>query len=339
MILAKYLAKYFGTFPAVSDVTLEARPGEIIVLLGPNGAGKTTTIRMLAAILRPSKGQAIVAGYDVARNPIAVRHHVGLLTELPGLYDRMKAIEYLDFFGALQGMAELTRRTRIETLLKRFELWEARNLPLGDYSKGMRQKVSLVRALLHDAPVLLLDEPTSAMDPTSARQVRDFILEMKGSERTLLVCTHNLAEAEQLADRIAIIRLGRMIVFDTPANLRRQLLGPPQMEVRLAGPCDGLVEVLQAEVGVTARPCGETCLRYETTTPEQTNPRVLHLLADLGAQVVTLSEVRRSLEEVYLQIVSSGEEAVSEAGALLRRREASSPARSAEPQEAKEGAR
>lgn len=318
MIEAVGLAKYFGTFPAVTEVTLDVREGEIVVLLGPNGAGKTTTVRMLSAILRPSRGRAVVAGHDVEEEPIAVRQQVGLLTEFPGLYDRMEAIDYLDFFGALQGLDSATRRARSEELLRYFELWEARHLRLGDYSKGMRQKIALVRALLHDPPVLLLDEPTSAMDPASARLVRESILKLKQTGHTLLICTHNLAEAELLADRIAIIRLGEIIAFDAAINLHRQLLGPPLMEIELSTPLDGVIDIAQEVVRIVDR--GPNWLRYLAPRPRQVNPQVVHRLTDAGADIVTLREIPRSLEEVYLQIVKGGERARSEAEALLQQR-------------------
>jgi ABC-2 type transport system ATP-binding protein len=318
MIEAIGLAKDFAGFFAVSDVTMDVCAGELVVLLGPNGAGKTTTVRMLSAILSPTRGRAVVAGYDVAAEPLQVRANVGLLTEFPGLYDRMAAMDYLDFFGALQGLPVARRRARSEELLRRFDIWGARRLRLGEFSKGMRQKVALARSLLHDPSVLLLDEPTSAMDPGSARLVRECILELKQAGRTLLVCTHNLVEAELLADRIAIVRLGKIIAFDTPANLRRRLLGPPVMEVRLNGPLDGLEPALAQVVQVVDQ--GLTWLRYLAPEPAQLNPQVLRCLADLGAEVVTLSEVSSSLEEVYLHIVTAGDEALSETEALLQRR-------------------
>ncbi len=318
MIEAQGLVKIFGDFIAVSDVAFHVAPGEVVVLLGPNGAGKTTTVRMLSGILRPTRGRAIIAGHDVAEEPIAVRQMVGLLTEFPGLYDRMNPFDYLCFFGALEGLGRARRRARAEELLRRFELWEARRLRLGEFSKGMRQKAALARALLHDPPVLLLDEPTSAMDPGSARLVREYILELKQAGRTLFICTHNLTEAEALADRIAIIRMGRIVALDTAANLRRSLIGPPQMEVRLGGPLDGVAQALQDLVEVVD--IGPTWLRYLAPAPEALNPQVLRRLGEAGADVVTLSEVPTGLEDVYLRIVSAGDESLSETAALLQRR-------------------
>ena len=295
---------------AVDRVSLEVPAGQILTLLGPNGAGKTTTIRMLASILKPSEGWARVAGFDTVLNARQVRHAIGLLTELPGLYLRMRADEYLTFFGQLQGLSSGPIQQRTESLMERFGLAEARHQRIAEYSKGMRQKLALIRAMIHDPALLLLDEPTSAMDPQSAKLVRDAILGLRRDQRTILICTHNLAEAELLADQIAIIRRGQIVALDTPAQLKSQLLGPPLLEVRLAHSLDGsladLADLVQVESsGGPESPAGEYWFRYRTPSPRTTNPALLSRLAGLEAQVLTLSEVPRSLEEVYLRIVES----------------------------------
>jgi ABC-2 type transport system ATP-binding protein len=302
MIETAGLSKQFGDFTAVDGVDLSVREGEVLALLGPNGAGKTTTVRMLASILKPTAGWARIAGYDTVGDARMVRHIVGLLTEFPGLYLRMRGLDYLDFFGQLQGLSRAERASRAEHLLKRFELWEAKDRRTGEYSKGMRQKLALVRAMLHDPQVLFLDEPTSAMDPHSAKLVRDAILELRRDQRTIILCTHNLNEAELLADRIAIIRRGRIVALGTAAELKSRLLGDPVLELRLAQPLDGLLADL--EDMVTVEEYGDIWLRYSTPEPEQVNPRLLRQLAERGAPVVTLSEVPRSLEDVYLRIVN-----------------------------------
>lgn len=302
MIETAGLTKQFGDFTAVDRVDLSVREGEVLALLGPNGAGKTTTVRMLASILRPTAGWARVAGYDTLQDARMVRHVVGLLTEFPGLYLRMRGFDYLDFFGQLQGLSPAERAKRSEYLLKRFELWHARNQRTGEYSKGMRQKLALVRAMLHDPQVLFLDEPTSAMDPHSAKLVRDAILELRRDRRTIVLCTHNLNEAEMLSDRIAIIRRGCIVASGTPAELKSRLLGDPVLELRLAQPLDGLLSDLQGLVSV--EDYGDTWLHYRTAEPEQVNPRLIQQLAEWGVPVITLSEVPRSLEEVYLRIVN-----------------------------------
>ena len=303
MIEAVNLTKEFGEFTAVRDVGLQVPEGEVLALLGPNGAGKTTTVRMLGSILTPTRGWAKIAGFDTVKDAQAVRQVIGLLTEFPGLYMRMKGLDYLRFFGELQGMPGDIIRRRSEQLLKRFELWEAHDKQVGKYSKGMKQKLTLVRAMLHDPYVLFLDEPTSAMDPHSAKLVRDAIVELRREQRTIVLCTHNLAEAEQLADRIAIVRRGQIIAQGTPVELKKQLLGDPLMELRLAGPMNGLVNYLRDKVEVVTH--GEDWVRYTVPDPLHFNPALLSELARQSTPVVTLSEIPRSLEEVYLQIVES----------------------------------
>ncbi len=301
MIEAVHLTKYFGEFIAVKDITLNVAEGEVLALLGPNGAGKTTTVRMLGSILKPSGGYARIAGYDTVQDAKAVRRVIGLLTEYPGLYLRMKGLDYLNFFGELQGMPAVIRRNRSEALLKRFELWDARNKQVGQYSKGMKQKLTLVRAMLHDPQVLFLDEPTSAMDPHSAKLVRDALIDLRQERRTIVICTHNLAEAEQLADRIAIIRQGQIIAQGTPFKLKERLLGDSLMELRLGCVLNGLVEDLADRVSVVAQ--GADWLRYTVSNPAEFNPFLLTELARRSIPVITLSEVPRSLEEIYLRIV------------------------------------
>lgn len=303
MIEAVELVKQFGEFTAVNNVSLHVPEGEVLALLGPNGAGKTTTVRMLGAILKPTSGRASIAGYDTVREAKYVRRVIGLLTEFPGLYQRMSGLDYLYFFGELQGMNRADIVARSERLLRRFELWEAHGKQVGTYSKGMKQKLTLVRAMLHDPHVLFLDEPTSAMDPHSAKLVRDALVDLRQDRRTLVICTHNLAEAEQLADRIAIIRRGEIIAQGTPKELTRQLLGDPLMELRLAGRLNGLVEDLSDRVAVVAH--GDDWLRYSVANPAEFNPTLLQHLAQHNHPVITLSEVPRSLEEIYLRIVEN----------------------------------
>jgi ABC-2 type transport system ATP-binding protein len=297
------LTKNFGKLTAVEDLSVEVQPGEILALLGPNGAGKTTTIRMLASILLPTKGKVIINDFDSALNPIEVRRSVGLLTEHHGLYTRMRVREYLDFFGSIYDLSEQTIRQRADKLLERYDLSDSHNLRLGQYSKGMRQKLALVRAMLHDPPILLLDEPTSAMDPSSAHMVRESIAKLRTSQRAIVVCTHNLHEAELLADRIAIIHRGRIVVQGSPRELKRKLLGDPIMELRLGGELDGVVKYLPEDLNIISS--GKDWIHYRAAEPEVVNPRVVHSMAQAGMPVVTLSEVERSLEDVYLQVVGA----------------------------------
>jgi ABC-2 type transport system ATP-binding protein len=302
MIETYSLSKRFGDFLAVDTVSLRVNAGEVLALLGPNGAGKTTTIRMLTSILRPTQGWARVAGYDVVRQAAQVRAAVGVLTEQHGLYMRMPADEYLDFFGQIYGLDPVVRRKRIQKLLSEFSLLPDRKRRVGEYSKGMRQKLALARALLHEPPVLLLDEPTSAMDPESARLVRDAIRSLRSAERAIIICTHNLAEAEELADQIAIIRRGRIVAKGSPDRLKLNLLGPAEYEVRLGADLDGHNLKVPPDAMVTSR--GADWVRFRTSSPEQTNPAILRDLLDQGFPVISLQEVSRNLEQVYLQAIS-----------------------------------
>ncbi len=306
MIELRNLTKIFDGFAAVKGVTLTVSPGEILALLGPNGAGKTTTVRMLSAILRPTEGQAIVAGYDVTEEPEMVRRNVGLLTERPGLYLRMRGGDYLKFFGRLMGLDDAECERRARKLLADFKMPEAWDQRMGTYSKGMRQKMALVRAMLHEPAVLLLDEPTSAMDPYSAKLVRDAIAALRHHRRAIIVCTHNLTEAEMLADRIAIIRRGEIVIQGTPTELKDRLLGPPVMELKVVGNAGGVLSLLTDLVEVTAYN-GDT-VQYVTADPERVNPILLQRLTLHGVKVVTLGPVSRSLEDVYLQVVEEKEE-------------------------------
>ncbi|MCC6187894.1 MAG: ABC transporter ATP-binding protein [Anaerolineales bacterium] len=307
MIEAQGLSKRFDSFLAVDNVSLSVRSGEVMALLGPNGAGKTTTVRMLTSTLRPTSGWARVAGYDVVGQAAQVRRSVGVLTEHHGLYLRMRSEEYLDFFGQLYGLPPAECRARAEALLERFGMREAAGRRLGEYSKGMRQKLALIRAMLHDPPVLLLDEPTSAMDPLSARIVRDAIAALRSEQRAVILCTHNLAEAEQLADHIAVIRRGRLVAQGTPAGLKRQWLGPALVELRTAQPLNGGAAALNDLIKLDSS--GANWLRYFADQPEAINPRVLQRLAERQVPVVSLAEVPRSLEDVYLQVVTAADAA------------------------------
>jgi len=302
MIETYDLTKKFDDFTAVDGVTLTVKPGQILTLLGQNGAGKTTTVRMLTALLNPTRGWAHVNGFDVVKQAADVRASVGVLTEQHGLYVRMTAWEYLNFFGEVYQLDLAKREARIKYLLDYFGLSEVANKRVGEYSKGMRQKLALARALMHEPPVLLLDEPTSAMDPESARLVRDEIARLKTSQRTIVICTHNLAEAEVLADIIAIIYCGRILLKGSLNELKQQVLGPVEYEAWLSQPWNS--DSLKLPKGVVLKQNTGSRLLFSVKQPQETNPLLLRQLAEAGAPVVTLQEVSRSLEQVYLKVMA-----------------------------------
>ncbi len=307
MIETHDLSKQFRDFWAVDGVTLSVQPGQILALLGQNGAGKTTTVRMLTALLTPTRGTARVAGYDVARQGEEVRASVGVLTEQHGLYLRMTAIEYLDFFGRIYGLDAPTRQKRRTYLLEYFGLARSALRSIGEYSKGMRQKLALARTLMHEPPVLLLDEPTSAMDPESARLVRDEIARLRSSQRTIVICTHNLAEAEALADIVAIIYKGRILISGTLNELKQSVLGRSEYEARLSGTWDPNGLEWPAGVSVTGR--SDLAMRFRVDNPYEANPRLLRELASKQAPLLEFQEVPRSLEQVYLKVMAEAQAA------------------------------
>ncbi len=240
------LGRSFGEIVAVEGLNLQVREGEVFGFLGPNGAGKTTTVRMLSCLIAPTKGHAYVAGNEVGRNPdsMNIRAMVGLLPETPGLYERLSAFQNLDFYARLYGVEEERRKERIGRLLKRLDLWERRDEAVATFSKGMKQKVSIIRAMVHEPRILFLDEPTAGLDPAASRTVRDFILELKGEGRTIFLNTHNLHEAERVCDRIGVVNT-RLLAQGTPRELSARYFKPASI-FRLREVTDEVVHAVEA---------------------------------------------------------------------------------------------
>lgn len=301
MIHVQNLSKRFGDVLAVDNLTLEVAPGEVFGFLGPNGAGKTTTVRMLTALIAPSGGTARLNDLTLGVDNREIRRTVGLLTETPGLYENLSAIYNLRVYAALYGIDE--PEIQIQKYLSLLGLWERRDDPAGTFSKGMRQKLALARALLHEPRILFLDEPTAALDPEAARLVRDFIAGLRSEGRTIFLCTHNLAEAERLCDRVAVFKT-HLLVVDTPANLRRGPLGR-QVVFHLQGEASPFVAPLSALEFVHRCEAYENKLLITLDEPETHNPQIVRHLVGLGAQIQFIGELRRSLEDVYLKLVQS----------------------------------
>ena len=312
MIETEDLSKQFNEFLAVDGVTMSVKPGQILGLLGQNGAGKTTTVRMLTSLLTPSRGWARVAGYDVVKRGGDVRASVGVLTEQHGLYMRMSGVEYLDFFGKVYSLDAKGRKSRSDYLLDYFGLAQASTRRIGEYSKGMRQKLALARTLMHEPPVLLLDEPTSAMDPESARLVREEIARLKSSQRTIVICTHNLVEAEALADIIAIIYKGRILMSGTLAELKQKVMGVMEYEAKFSLPWNG--NGLKIPRGATLIERSESSIRFQIENPYETNLLVMRELASAHAPLMAFQEVPRTLEQVYLKVMAEAQSAHREVG-------------------------
>jgi len=232
MLEVERLAKRYGEVLALRDLSVRVGEGACLVLLGRNGAGKTTALRCMAGVLAPSAGTVRVDGIDAATDPTSVRALVGLMPELPGLYERMSARAYLDYFGAIYGLEPAMRKKRIEGLLDLFELVDAGDRWLGTFSKGMRQKVALIRATLHRPRLVLADEPTSALDPDSARRAWAYLKDLQTEGCALVICTHSMEEAEALGEEIGIMSAGRALAVGDLAELRRASGLPTRKEVR-----------------------------------------------------------------------------------------------------------
>jgi ABC-2 type transport system ATP-binding protein len=307
---ATHLGRRFGERWAVRDVSLDVRRGEVLGLLGPNGAGKTTTVRMLTALIEPSEGTAMIDGFDVRERPDDVRARVGILTETPGLYDRLSARANLDFFGRLYGLDQAARERAIERWLRLFDLWERRDDVAGTFSKGMRQKLAIARALLHDPAVVFLDEPTAALDPEAAFVVRDAIEQLRRAGRTIVLATHNLDEADRLCDRIAFVR-GGLLRVDSPARLRGDH-ARPRLTVRLADGVGATPAILAAVAGVSGvQDTSAVDGRLDVTAddPAAVAPAVVRALVAAEADIVEVSVARTSLEDVYFEVMGVRPEA------------------------------
>ena len=222
MLEVEGLAKRYGEVLALRDLSVRVDEGRCLVLLGRNGAGKTTALRCMAGVLLPTSGTVTVDGIDASTDPAAVRAKVGLMPEVPGLYERMSARTYLDYFGAIYEVEPTLRRRRIEDLLEKFDLVDAADRWLGSYSKGMRQKVALIRATLHRPRLVLADEPTSALDPDSARKAWDYLKDLQKEGSALVICTHSMEEAENLSGEIGIMSAGRALAVGDLSELRRR---------------------------------------------------------------------------------------------------------------------
>jgi len=332
-IVTEGLGRRFGDRWAVKGLTLSVRQGEVFGLLGPNGAGKTTTMRMLACLIAPTEGQAFVSGHDVTREGDSIRRITGILSEPAGLYDSLSAQRNLDYYGKLYDLDYGVAQRRIERYLRLFDLWDRRHEPAGTFSRGMKQKLSLARALLHEPSVVILDEPTSALDPEGAKLVRDAIRDLKGEGRTIILCTHNLNDAQSLCDRVAIIKKD-LLRMGTPRELQASLYGL-QVEVRIG---NALPEVgdgtgLDASLGRTMNDLalvvtplngvGDVAvagnsLLVSMLDPDETVPEVVRALVARGADIVRVAEIEHSLERAYLDLVARVEELNGSQGPALK---------------------
>jgi ABC-2 type transport system ATP-binding protein len=301
-IEVRSLCKNFGPRTAVEGLDFDVAAGEVFGLLGPNGAGKTTTVRMLTGLLRPTSGQATVCGVPLDGDGEMLRSRVGLLTEQPGLYDRLTARENLRFFLKLHHRDTPEAWEAARGWMQRFGLGGREDETCGTYSKGMRQKLALIRALLHDPRALFLDEPTSGLDPESARAVREAVGELAAEGRTVVLCSHNMAEVERLCARVAVVK-GRLLAVGTVPELRRQT---GLVEIHVEGSAGAAGEAL----GPVVPPCvwvAEGHVLRVTLAGGVSIPDVVAMLAGSRVRIHAVLPAQRALEDVYLELTRGSE--------------------------------
>lgn len=298
------LTKRFGSLTAVEDLTLHVDEGEVFGFLGPNGAGKTTTIRMLCCLISKTSGKAKIGDYEIGNRVDSqkIRRIIGLLPENVGLYEELSAYKNLDFYGRLYKLTEEQRRERIEYFLRMLGLWDKKDVSAGTFSKGMKQKLAIARALIHDPKVLFLDEPTANLDPEASKMVRDFILELKKEKRTIFLNTHLLDEAEKICDRVGILKT-RLLAVGSPEELSESL-GGKKTVIQLEHVNDAIVAAVK-KLGPRNMEISDNKLVIDVGNPEKENPDIMNAIYSAGGRVQLVTEISPTLEDVYLKLVRS----------------------------------
>ncbi|HLZ48521.1 MAG TPA: ABC transporter ATP-binding protein [Candidatus Limnocylindria bacterium] len=302
MIEVRDVTRRFGSFTALAGASFAVRSGEIVALLGPNGAGKTTASRIIAGILAPTEGDAVVDDISVRQRPNEVRARCGLVTDSPSLYERMTLRSYLTYFAGLYDVP--APGPRIAELVELMGLSAVLDTKLAAFSRGMKQKAAIARALVHEPKVLLLDEPATALDPEMTQTLRELIVSLRAQHRAILLCTHDLDEAQRISDRVVIVDRGRIVREGATEELRSA--GRPSFRAELAAG-ETAVRAALGGVGVSidgvAAANGRLEVRWSTDDPAADNTRALRALLDAGVRVISLNAETRSLEDAYLAII------------------------------------
>ena len=306
MIDVENLTRVFGDVKAVDGITFHVNEGEIFGFLGPNGAGKTTTVRMLSCLISKTSGEAHIADYDVSNysDSLKIRKIIGLVPDNVGLYEELSAYRNLDFYGKLYECPEQRRKENIERLLRMLELWDKRNVKVGTFSKGMKQKLAVTRALIHDPEILFLDEPTVNLDPESSKIVRDFIFELKKEKKTIFLNTHNLDEAQRLCDKIGILNT-KLRAIGTPKELEESVWGKKTV-IQLEQVNEVILKALdKLSLGKIVR--NNNKLTIDVVNPKLDNPNIVNAIVGAGGHVQYVTEISPTLEDAYLKFVRKSE--------------------------------
>jgi len=305
MISVENLTKEFETVTAVKDISFDIDESEIFGFLGPNGAGKTTTIRMLSTLIGATSGKITIDGRDPAKDGSYIRSMIGLLTESPGLYEKISAYANLDYFSSFYDIPDEKRKKNIEKYLKMFGLWERREDLAGTYSKGMKQKLALCRALIHEPKILFLDEPTAGLDPASAHMVRNFIESLKQENITVFLCTHNLAEASSLSDRVCFIKQ-KIIRIATLSELQSHEKNK-RVEIVFKQDASRYRNLLGSIPGINSLNIMDNTASVFVENPESDNPGIIRRLINNDIDILYVNEIKASLEDIYLELIKDEE--------------------------------
>jgi ABC-2 type transport system ATP-binding protein len=302
LIDTENLTKKFGDLTAVDSVTLHVNDGEVFGFLGPNGAGKTTTIRMLCCLLSKTSGSATIGGYEIGNkeDSLKIRKIIGLVPDNVGLSEHLSAYDNLDFYGKIYDCTDAQRRESIKRFLEMLGLWDRRYVLAGAFSKGMKQKLAIARALIHDPEVLFMDEPTANLDPEAAKTVREFILELRKEKKTIFLNTHNLDEAQRICDKIAILNT-KLRVVGTPDYLEQAVKGRKTI-ITLEQTNDKILEAL-GKLSLKNLEHENRTLSFDVSDPDSENWKVVEAIVLAGGHVTTVDVVGSTLEDVYLKLV------------------------------------
>lgn len=301
------LTKTFGSLKAVDGISMEVPAGSIFAFLGPNGSGKTTTIHLLLGLLQPTVGSAEVLGFNTRQAPDRIRAKTGVLLEYPGLYEKLSAEENLDFYGRIWHLSPDERRSRTRELLNHVGLWDRRKEPVGSWSRGMRQRLAIVRAILHRPALVFLDEPTNGLDPVNAADFRSDILQLVAQEGvTVFLTTHNLAEAEKLCTLVGIINHGQMVALDQPERLRAHAGGNTRVEISGHVIDDHVLDLVRAQPQVASITRKDDRMIVEMTDKSGAGP-IVALLVQAGVMVEEVHREKANLEDIFLALVQQGE--------------------------------
>lgn len=309
MIRVASLTKYYGKTVGVQALDFEIPEAKIFALLGPNGSGKTTTLRLMTGLISPTKGTVIIDDQDITKkeNLASLHREIGILPETPGHYESLSAYRNLEFYGRMYGMSEDGIKSSVTELLKEFDLWAQREHSVATFSKGMKQKLAIIRAIMHDPKYIFLDEPISGLDPEASHFVREFMRKLRSDGKTVILSTHDLDDADRLSDTVAVIS-NRLLVADNPQSLKKKMF-KRTVVFHLKSSENVDLKEIKSLTFVQRAELKDSKLVLDLESPEENDPEIVEILVKRGVKIQFIGEIRRTLEDVYLTIVEKSKEA------------------------------